>query len=381
MINKSFKYRMYPTSSQEVLLSKTFGCVRVIWNACVESFNSYDKGLNPSPKIPCKSDLISNKPWLNEVSAATLQQKQRDFIEFSKQYFNKSRKKKINRPRFKSKDDHQSFRLPAQKFKLKDDKIRLEKIGYIKIVTDRTIPKNSRIISCTVSKDKSGRYFASIVVEKEQVYKQKTGKSVGVDLGIKTLVALSDGATISNPHFLHKNQVKLVRMQQHMSRKQKGSNRRRKCKLKIAELHRKISDKRSFYMHNLTTMLVSNYDIICIEDLNTSGMLKNHNLASSISDASFSMFRSQLEYKCDWYGKKLVVIDRFYPSSKTCSYCGWKNDDLKLSDRVFKCENCGIELDRDLNAAINIQRVGVDILSNRTQSSEVTSCGEAFRTT
>lgn len=242
--------------------------MRVIWNACVESFNSYDKGLNPSPKIPCKSDLISNKPWLNEVSAATLQQKQRDFIEFSKQYFNKSRKKKINRPRFKSKDDHQSFRLPAQKFKLKDDKIRLEKIGYIKIVTDRTIPKNSRIISCTVSKDKSGRYFASIVVETEQVYKQKTGKSVGVDLGIKTLVALSDGATISNPHFLHKNQVKLVRMQQHMSRKQKGSNRRRKCKLKIAELHRKISDKRSFYMHNLTTMLVSNYDIICIEDLN-----------------------------------------------------------------------------------------------------------------
>ena len=175
--------------------------------------------------------------------------------------------------------------------------------------------------------------------------------------------------------------MKLARMQQHLSRKQKGSNRRRKCKLKIAELHRKISDKRSFYMHNLTTMLVSNYDIICIEDLNASGMLKNHNLASSISDASFSMFRSQLEYKCDWYGKELIVIDRFYPSSKTCSYCGWKNDDLKLSDRVFKCENCGIELDRDLNAAINIQRVGVDILSNRTQSSEVTSCGEAFRMT
>lgn len=379
MINKSFKYRIYPTKSQEELLSRTFGCVRVIWNACVESFNSYDKETSPDPKIPSKLDLVEDKPWLNEVSAATLQQKQRDFIEFSKQYFSKNRKKKINKPRFKSKYDHQSFRLPSQKFKLKDDKIRLEKIGHIKIVIDRVIPENSRLISCTVSKDKSGRYFASVLVGTDQIYKHKTGKSVGVDLGVKTLATLSDGITISNPHFLRKNQARLARMQQHLSRKQKGSNRRRKCKLKVARLYRKISDKRSFYMHNLTAMLVSNYDVICIEDLNTSGMLKNHKLANSISDASFSMFRSQLEYKCNWYGKELVVIDRFYPSSKTCSCCGWKNENLKLSDRVFKCNNCGSELDRDLNAAINIQRLGVDILYNRTQSSEVTSCGEAFR--
>lgn len=381
MVNKSFKYRIYPTKSQEELLSRTFGCVRVIWNACVESFNSYDKETNPDPKIPSKLDLVEDKPWLNEVSAATLQQKQRDFIEFSKQYFSKNRKKKINKPRFKNKYDHQSFKLPAQKFKLKDNKIRLEKIGYVKIVIDKTIPENSRFISCAVSKDKSGRYFASILVETEQTYKPKTGKSAGVDLGIKTLATLSDGTIINNPHFLRKNQARLARLQQHLSRKQKGSNRRRKCKLKIARLYRKISDKRSFYMHNLTTMLVGNYDVICIEDLNTSGMLKNHNLAGSISDVSFSMFRSQLEYKCSWYGKDLVIIDRFYPSSKTCSCCGWKNENLKLSDRVFKCNNCGSELDRDLNAAINIKRVGVDTLSNRTQSSEVTSCNEAFRVT
>lgn len=379
MIDKAFKYRIYPTKSQKELLSRTFGCVRVIWNACVESFNSYDKELNPIPKMPGKLDLVEEKPWLNEVSAATLQQKQRDFIEFSKQYFSKSRKKKVNKPKFKSKDDHQSFRLPAKKFKLKDNKIRLEKIGYVKIVIDRTIPENSRLISCTVSKDKSGRYFASILVETEQVYKSKTGKSIGVDIGVKTLTTLSDGITISNPHFLRKSQTKLARMQKHLYRKQRGSNRRRKCKLKVARLHRKISDKRSFYMHNLTIMLVSNYDVICIEDLNTSGMLKNHNLAGCISDTSFSMFRSQLEYKCSWYGKELIVIDRFYPSSKTCSCCGWKNEGLKLSDRIFKCINCGSELDRDLNAAINIKRVGVGILSNRTQSGEVTSCGEAFR--
>lgn len=379
MINKAFKYRMYPTRHQEDILSKTFGCVRVIWNACVESFNSYDKEINPNLKIIGKSDLIANKPWLNEVSAATLQQKQRDFIEFSKQYFNKDRKKNINRPRFKSKDDHQSFRLPSQKFKLLEDKIRLEKIGYVDIVVDRTIPENSRLISCTVSRDKSGRYFVSVLVETEQVYKQKTDKTIGVDLGIKTLATLSDGVIIGNPHFIRENQTKLIRLQQYLSRKKKGSRRKKKCKLKIARLHRKISDKRLWYMHNLTTMLVDNYDVICIEDLNTSGMLKNHCLANYISDASFYMFRQQLEYKCKWYGKKLVVIDRFYPSSKTCSRCGWKDDDLKLSDRVFRCENCGLELDRDFNAAINIQRMGVDILYNRTQSDEVASCDEASR--
>lgn len=379
MINKAFKYRMYPTRRQEDILSKTFGCVRVIWNACVESFNSYDKETNPNLKIIGKSDLIANKPWLNEVSAATLQQKQRDFIEFSKQYFNKDRKKNINRPRFKSKDDHQSFRLPSQKFKLLEDKIRLEKIGYVDIVVDRTIPENSRLISCTVSRDKSGRYFVSVLVETEQVYKQKTDKTIGVDLGIKTLATLSDGVIIGNPHFIRENQTKLMRLQQYLSRKKKGSRRKKKCKLKIARLHRKISDKRLWYMHNLTTMLVDNYDVICIEDLNTSGMLKNHCLANYISDASFYMFRQQLEYKCKWYGKELVVIDRFYPSSKTCSRCGWKDDDLKLSDRIFKCENCGLELDRDFNAAINIQRMGVDILYNRTQSDEVASCDEASR--
>lgn len=132
-------------------------------------------------------------------------------------------------------------------------------------------------------------------------------------------------------------------------------------------------------MHNITTFLIDNYDVICIEDLNVSGMLSNHNLSKAISDTSFSMFRSMLEYKCDWYGKKLIVIDRFFPSSKTCSRCGWKKEDLTLLDRVFECKNCGTQIDRDLNAAINIQRVGVDILSNRTQSGEVTSRSEASR--
>lgn len=245
LIKRSYKYRMYPNKTQEELLAKTFGCVRVVWNACVDSFNSYDKETN-------------------------------------------------------------------------------------------------------------------------------------VDLGIKTLATLSDGIAVENPHFLCENQAKLKRMQRHLSRKKLGSNRRNKCRLKVSRLHRDIANKRSWYMHNLTTMLVNNYDVICIENLNASGMLQNHKLAGSVYDASFSMFRNQLEYKCRWYGKELIVIDRFYPSSKTCSKCGWKNKDLKLSDRTFICKNCGLEIDRDLNAAINIQAVGVDA-AIRTQSSRVASCVEASK--
>lgn len=195
--------------------------------------------------------------------------------------------------------------------------------------------------------------------------------------GLKSFATLSDGVVIDNIKFFREKQSEIAKIQRHLSRKNKGSNRHRKNKIKIARLYNKIANKRNNFLHNVTTSLVNNYDVICIEDLNVSGMLSNHKLAKAISDTSFSMFKSMLEYKCNWYGKELVVIDRFYPSSKTCSKCGWKKEDLTLSDRVFKCENCGIEIDRDLNAAINIQRVGVDILYNRMQRDEVTNLNEA----
>lgn len=376
-MHKAFKYRIYPNKSQKVLLSKTFGCIRVIWNANVESFNSYDKDSNPKPKIIIKSDLIIDKPWLNEISAAAIQQKIRDFQEITNQFFSKTRKKKIGRPSFKKKSGNQSYRLPNQKFSLKDNKIRLEKIGWVKISIDRNIPDNSKMLSCTISMNCCGQYFVSILVDVVIPNKGKTGKSVGIDLGLKSFATLSDGVVIDNIKFFREKQSEIAKIQRHLSRKNKGSNRHRKNKIKIARLYNKIANKRNNFLHNVTTSLVNNYDVICIEDLNVSGMLSNHKLAKAISDTSFSMFRSMLEYKCNWYGKELVVIDRFYPSSKTCSKCGWKKEDLTLSDRVFKCENCGIEIDRDLNAAINIQGVGVDILYNRMQRDEVTNLNEA----
>lgn len=378
-MNKAFKYRIYPNKSQQILFAKTFGCVRVIWNANVESFNSYDKDANPKPKIITKSDLITDKPWLNEISAAAIQQKIRDFQETPKQFFSKTRKKRIGRPSFKKKSGIQSYRLPNQKFSLGDNKIRLEKIGWVKMRVDRAIPDESKILSCTISMNCCGQYFVSVLVETLILHKHKTGKMVGIDLGLKSFATLSGSIVIDNIKFFREKQSEIVKIQRHLSRKKKGSNRYRKNKLRIARLHNKIANKRNYFLHSVTTYLADNYDVICIEDLNVSGMLSNHKLAKAISDTSFYQFRSMLEYKCNWYGKELVVIDRFYPSSKTCSKCGWKKEDLTLSDRVFKCENCGMEIDRDLNAAINIKRVGVDILYNRTQRDEVTNPVEAFK--
>jgi putative transposase len=378
-MNKAFKYRIYPNKSQQILFAKTFGCVRVIWNANVESFNSYDKDANPKPKIITKSDLITDKLWLNEISVAAIQQKIRDFQETSKQFFSKTRKKRIGRPSFKKKSGIQSYRLPNQKFSLGDNKIRLEKIGWVKMRVDRAIPDESKILSCTISMNCCGQYFVSVLVETLILHKHKTGKMVGIDLGLKSFATLSGSTVIDNIKFFREKQSEIVKIQRHLSRKKKGGNRYRKNKLRIARLHNKIANKRNYFLHSVTTYLADNYDVICIEDLNVSGMLSNHKLAKAISDTSFYQFRSMLEYKCNWYGKELVVIDRFYPSSKTCSKCGWKKEDLTLSDRVFKCENCGMEIDRDLNAAINIKRVGVDILYNRTQRDEVTNPVEAFK--
>lgn len=336
---KAFKYRIYPSRSQEVLLSKTFGCIRVIWNTNVESFNSYDKENNPKPKVITKSDLIADKPWLNDVSAAAIQQKIRDFQETSKQFFSKTRKKKIHRPSFKKKSGNQSYRLPNQKFSIKENKIRLEKIGWVKMSVDRIIPDDSKILSCTVSKNCCNQYFVSISIDVAICHKPKTGKSVGVDLGLKSFATLSDNTIIDNIKFFREKQSEIAKAQRYLSRKRKGSNRYRKNRLRIARLHNRIANRRNYFLHNITTFLIDNYDVICIEDLNVSGMLSNHNLSKAISDTSFSMFRSMLEYKCDWYGKKLIVIDRFFPSSKTCSRCGWKKEDLTLLDRVFECKN------------------------------------------
>jgi len=367
----AYKYRLYPNKTQQTLLNKTMGCVRYFWNQQVAVFKTYDKETNPKPEFKTSTELRNEIEWMKEVSAAAIQQKEIDFKEYKKQLFNKSRKKKLGFPSFKKKNNRQSFRLPNQKFKVIENKIQLEKIGKIKMVIDRELPVG-KLMSVTVSKNPYGQYFVSILIETEISHKPKTNKEVGIDLGIKTFSTQSDGVEISNPKFLHKNQVKLRRMQQHLSRKQKGSNRRNKCRLKIAKLYQDITNQRDWFLHNYSTSLINNYDKIYIEDLNVSGMVKNHCLAGAISDASWSKFTAMLFYKAEWFGKDVVKVDRFYASSKTCK-CGVKNDNLKLSDREWVCEACGSVNQRDLLAANNILREGRRSLGDLTNAeAEVT---------
>jgi putative transposase len=353
---KAYKFRIYPTKEQEVLLNKTFGCVRFVWNKLVENFN------NGSKELVTEKTLRDNPEYqfLKEVSSGALQYKKLDFIETKRQFFNKQRKKKINRPKFRKKSEKQSYKLSNQKFKLNQEtkELKLEKISWIKTSLDRDIPKNSEFRNITVSKTPTGKYFVSILVKQELNPIPSSGKIVGIDLGLKDLFILSNGQVINNPKWFRKNQSKLKKAQKHLSRKTKGSNRYNKQRIKVAKVYEKITNNRKYFLHNISTALVNTFDLIVLEDLNVSGMLKNRRLAKSISDASWATFVSMLEYKCDWYGKMLVKIDRFFPSSKTCSNCGHKKDKMPLSVREWTCPSCGSKHDRDLNASINILKEG-----------------------
>jgi putative transposase len=310
---------------------------------------------------------------MNEVSAAALQQKEMDFKTFQKNYFSKTRKKKIGRPSFKNRDSRQSYRLPNQKFSLNHNSIRLEKIGKVKLVRDRAVPDGCKLMSVTVSKNKCGQFFASVLVEIEVVAKPKTGKSIGLDIGLKTFLTGNDGLVIENQKFFRESQAKLRQAQRHLSRKLKGSVRRKKAKLKVAKIHNDIANQRQSFIQQITSQLIELYDFIAIEDLNVSGMVKNRKLAKSISDAAFADFYATLSYKAAWYGKEVVKVDRWFASSKTCSCCGWKNENLTLSDRIFGCPICGLSKDRDLNAAENILQQALRVSSAIRTPSECQS--------
>ena len=364
---KAYKYRIYPSDEQEIMLAKTFGCVRFVWNKLVENFNNNDGTLVDEKTLKDQEEF----EFLKEVSASTLQQKRMDFVETKKQFFNTKRKVKLGRPSFKKKSNRQSFRLSNQKFKLDQENglLKLEKISWIKIVMDRNIPDDVDFRSITVSKTPTGKYFVSILVQQELNPIPSSGKVVGIDLGLKDLFILSNGQVINNPKWFRKNQAKLKKEQKHLSRKVKGSNRYNRQRIKVAKIHEKTTNSRTYFLHNISTALVNTFDLIVLEDLNVSGMLKNRKLAKSISDASWSTFVFMLEYKCNWYGKMLVKIDRFFPSSKTCSNCGHKEDKMPLSIREWICPSCGSTHDRDLNASINILKEGWKILTDQELTS------------
>ena len=367
--HKAFKFRLYPTKPQAELMQKTFGCVRFAYNQVLaRNIDGYkEKGKDWRLDFST-TQLRKEHEFLKEVSAGALQQATRNlqsaYTNWFDSMFGRRKGGKMNSPKFKTKRKaRKQFKLPVKKFSLTEHHIRLEKIGYVKAVYDRKIPIGAKFLSVIVNQDASGEYFASVCVEVDIRLHLQSEATVGIDLGLKDLLVLSNGVRLSNPRWFRESQAKLKKAQQHLSRKQRGSSRYNRQRVKVAQVHRDIRNSRSWMIHNITSSLVKHFGIICIEDLNVLGMRNNHRLSKSFSDAAFGKMIKQLEYKSAWYGRTLVKVDRFYPSSKTCSCCGHVNQELTLSDREWTCTSCGATIDRDLNAAVNIHNRGLSDLS------------------
>jgi putative transposase len=303
--------------------------------------------------------------WMSEVSAAALSSVYQNFFEFKKQFFSKTRKKKVGRPKFKSKVGRQSYSLSSPiRFNLGNNFIRLEKIGRVKVViAGHRPPKDCDFRSVTVSKEVTGKFFVSVLVKE---FKPKplpeTDPAIGIDVGIKTFAVLSDGTEISNPKFFSESQAELRKAQKSLSRKKKGSTRRKKARLKVALIHEKIRNQRKHFHHEVSRMIVNAYSVIGLEDLTISGMVQNRKLSKAISDAGWSQFVSFLSYKAEWAGRTVQKIGKFFPSSKLCSNCGVIKKDLTLADRSWICD-CGVRISRDLNASINIKNEAIRLLA------------------
>ena len=357
-ISHTYKFRLKPNSEQKILLAKHFGCARFVFNHFLaerqEEYKNEGKSSNYYTQQARLAELKKGEyEWLKEVNSQTLQVALRNMDTAYQNFF----KKKSGFPNFKSKKSKNTFSVPqncsVDEYKIYIPKFR-EGIAYFK---DRKV--KGVVKSMTLSLTPSGKYFVSILTEQQYEPIAKTGKVVGIDLGLKDFVITSDGEKYKNNRFLTKYQNKLAIAQKHLSRKQKGSNNFEKQRVKVARLYEKVSNARKDYLHKVSLDLVRNYDIVCLEDLNVKGMMKNHRLARQISDVAWGEFVGMLTYKADLNDKEIVKIDRFYPSSKTCHNCGYVKKDLKLSDRKWVCPECGANLDRDVNAAMNILSAGL----------------------
>jgi len=367
---KAYKYMIYPNQEQKEYLSKIFGQVRFIYNLGLETkiinYTGNKKNIDCFDLNKQITELKNtDAPWLKESPSQALQASIRNLDNAYTNFF-----RGFGFPKFKNKYGKQSFQLPQGVFLSENKKqIFIPKLRYIDIDLHREF--KGEIKTVTVSKSITNKYYVSILVETGQPKPDKkpikVETSVGLDLGIKDFVITSDGMKFKNHDFFKSAMNKLRIEQRSLARKIKGSNHYLKQKMVIALLHEHIKNQRQDYLHKISRYLVDNYDTICMEDLNVSGMVKNHKLARAISDMGWSEFKSMIEYKCDWYGKNLSIIGRFDPSSKSCSSCGVINKDLTLNDREWTCK-CGKHHDRDINAAINIRNFGLRNQPSVTQS-------------
>lgn len=359
LVKVRYRFRLCPTAKQEYHLAQMFGCCRYVYNWALRlRADAYRDGtpLNYNATSSALTQLKKQPEtiWLNEVSCVPTQQALRHLQTAFKNFYDK----RTRYPQFKKKHGKQSaeYTRSAFKYEATTQTLTVSGLGRLKVRWSRRF--QSAPTTITITKDGAGRYFVALCLDETFEPLPKTGVGVGVDLGINRLATLSNGQRISNPRYTATYQKQLAHEQRLLARQQKGSNRRDKQKRRVARLHAKIADCGEDTLHKFTTDLVHRFDLICIEDLNVKGMVKNHSLAKSLSDASFGAVRSMLEYKCARYGKTLVAIDRFFPSSKTCYACGWIVEQLPLSVREWTCQVCDTKHDRDLNAAQNIYAVG-----------------------
>lgn len=362
-MRKGIKFRAYPNKEQQNLINQTLGCSRLIYNKGLAMRNeAYNNGLKigytQTSAMLTELKKQDDFAFLKDVDSIALQQSLRDLDRGFKNFFDK----KAKHPEFKSKhNNHQSYRTINQgdNIRVVGKYLKLPKLGYVKIKQSMEV---GHINNVTIEKTPTGKYFVVLNVEFEPQPMANKGGSIGIDVGIKEFYSDSNGNVVNNPKYLEKSMRKLVREQRKLSRKQKGSNNRNKQRVKVALVHEKITNQRNDFLQKQSTMLVRENQTICIEDLNVKGMIRNHKLAKSIASASWFKFFTMLEYKSTWYGNVVIKVPTMYPSSQTCSCCGYKNPLVKnLAIRNWECPECHTKHNRDTNASINILNKGLEV--------------------